>query len=64
MTKQERETFLVERACSHAAGTMAHGGLREGIGTAMTVRPTSRFNSPGLAPLTSAAERRGLAERW
>jgi hypothetical protein len=28
----------------------------------MTVRPTSRFNSPGLAPLTSAAERRRCGE--
>jgi hypothetical protein len=36
----------------------AHGGLREGR-SAMTVRPTSRFSSPGLALLAPAAERRG-----
>src|SRR5262245_47624796 len=36
---------------------MARGGLREGIGTATTVRPTSRSSSPRLALLAPAAER-------
>jgi hypothetical protein len=37
-----------ECGCSHAARTMAHGGLREGK-SAMTVRPTSRFSSRARA---------------
>jgi hypothetical protein len=33
----------------HAAGTMAHRGLHEGIEIVITVRLTSRFSKPGPA---------------